>query len=217
MLKLSALAALAATMLVTTPMGASAAILTQPGLTGVKVYEITWGTLSQTFAPTDAALTSRLSTLTAANRDFGFFPGDENYDIFISDAAGNVDAQGSHLTIEGNCNVPYGCFNINEVSLVFGATEMFANVLTRAVYGRAGSFASGSAANAVDGNINTYTNLGDTIGMPASSRMAITVGFSNLPTGGAVPEPATWGLMILGFGAAGAILRSRRKADLRPA
>jgi hypothetical protein len=29
--------------------------------------------------------------------------------------------------------------------------------------------------------------------------------------GGAVPEPATWGLMILGFGGAGAALRSRRR------
>ena len=28
---------------------------------------------------------------------------------------------------------------------------------------------------------------------------------------GAVPEPQTWGLMILGFGAAGAALRGRRR------
>ncbi|MDB5423069.1 MAG: hypothetical protein JWQ29_485 [Phenylobacterium sp.] len=30
--------------------------------------------------------------------------------------------------------------------------------------------------------------------------------------GGAVPEPATWGLMIMGFGALGAVLRRRRAA-----
>ena len=29
---------------------------------------------------------------------------------------------------------------------------------------------------------------------------------------GAVPEPGTWALMIMGFGGAGAMLRSRRKA-----
>ncbi|MBL8554334.1 MAG: PEP-CTERM sorting domain-containing protein [Phenylobacterium sp.] len=37
-----------------------------------------------------------------------------------------------------------------------------------------------------------------------------TVGIGGVSTG--VPEPATWGLMILGFGAAGAMLRSRRRA-----
>ena len=32
------------------------------------------------------------------------------------------------------------------------------------------------------------------------------------PVTGAVPEPATWAMMILGFGAAGSALRSRRRA-----
>jgi hypothetical protein len=33
---------------------------------------------------------------------------------------------------------------------------------------------------------------------------------TNVVTAGAIPEPATWALMILGFGAAGAMLRQRR-------
>ncbi|PZQ62265.1 MAG: hypothetical protein DI570_11570 [Phenylobacterium zucineum] len=33
-------------------------------------------------------------------------------------------------------------------------------------------------------------------------------------SGTAVPEPASWALMILGFGAAGATLRARRSAAL---
>lgn len=37
----------------------------------------------------------------------------------------------------------------------------------------------------------------------------------NLPPG--IPEPATWGLMILGFGGAGAMLRQRRKLQARAA
>jgi hypothetical protein len=32
------------------------------------------------------------------------------------------------------------------------------------------------------------------------------------PSSGAVPEPATWAMMILGFGAAGSAIRSRRRA-----
>ena len=36
-------------------------------------------------------------------------------------------------------------------------------------------------------------------------------GGGNFDAAGAVPEPATWGLMILGFGGAGALLRSRRR------
>lgn len=38
--------------------------------------------------------------------------------------------------------------------------------------------------------------------------------FSEAPVSGAVPEPATWALMILGFGGAGAMLRGRRRTTL---
>jgi len=36
----------------------------------------------------------------------------------------------------------------------------------------------------------------------------------DLPPPGAIPEPSTWAMMILGFGAAGAAIRSRRRAVL---
>ena len=39
-----------------------------------------------------------------------------------------------------------------------------------------------------------------------------TCGFSRTVLGGAVPEPATWAMMILGFGGAGVALRRRRAA-----
>ena len=38
-------------------------------------------------------------------------------------------------------------------------------------------------------------------------------GLSNLSFDGAVPEPATWGLMMVGFGALGAGMRSRRRVS----
>lgn len=41
----------------------------------------------------------------------------------------------------------------------------------------------------------------------------LAVGPKATTTGGGVPEPATWGMMIMGFGAAGALIRRRRTAS----
>lgn len=47
------------------------------------------------------------------------------------------------------------------------------------------------------------------------------IGFDNVTLGaavpGGVPEPATWAMMLLGFGAIGFAVRRRRKQELRPA
>lgn len=45
-----------------------------------------------------------------------------------------------------------------------------------------------------------------------SATLSITARATD-PVNGAVPEPATWGMMLVGFGAAGAALRRRRSAD----
>jgi PEP-CTERM motif len=217
MLRLKTLACAAcATFAAAATPAAAAGILDLAGLISVQAYEAT-NTLSDgsgAWAANDARLTQRLAVLTAANRDFGIFPGTENYDIFVSDEAGNLDAGGRYLTIEGNCTVPYVCFNVTGVSLKFGALEHFATVLTRAVYGRPNSFEPDTAGRAVDGDLNTYTRLGDTIGLGEDARMAITVGFEGLnfgDGGGAVPEPSTWAMLILGFATAGGALRRARR------
>jgi hypothetical protein len=46
--------------------------------------------------------------------------------------------------------------------------------------------------------------------LPFNSIQGYYVEFSAVPATGGVPEPATWALTILGFGAAGAALRRRR-------
>jgi hypothetical protein len=198
---------------------AQAAISLTPNLTSVNVYEATYtiNDGNKSFAANSPLLTQRLggTALTAVTRDFGVFPGTENYDIFFSDASGNLDASGNYITIDGNCTVAYNCFNINGVSLTINGSNYFADTLLRAVYGRAGSFTPGSAAYAVDGSLATYTGLGDTIGLPADSVMSITVGFSQLSFPGAVPEPASWAMMILGFSLMGVAMRRTRTRSVR--
>jgi hypothetical protein len=188
---------------------AKAQITAVPGIQAVRVYESTNAIPDPafTFAIGDTRLLQRLagSALNGSSRDFGNFPGDENYDLFLSDANGTLDPAGRYVTIEGNCFVPYNCFNINEVALVVNGSEVFATELARAVYGRGGSFTAGSALRAVDGAMSTYTQLGDTIGLPADARMSITVGFAAVP----VPEPAT-GLMLAAGLAAMGLRRLRR-------
>jgi len=46
----------------------------------------------------------------------------------------------------------------------------------------------------------------------ATGTLTTNAGSVLVPISGAVPEPATWGLMILGFGGVGAMVRTRKRA-----
>lgn len=197
------------------PVPAASGIAGAPGVDAIRIYEATASFLSVDFSVSpevDARLTERIGVLGSGNRDFGFYPGDENYDVFFSDADGTLDPDGRYITIEGNCNVALNCFNIVGISLVLAdGSQDFASELTRVVYGRPGSFTPASGDMAIDvagNNLATYTQLGDTIGLGANARMSITVGgFTSIP---AIPEPETVGLLGAGLVLLG--LRLRRRA-----
>ena len=53
--------------------------------------------------------------------------------------------------------------------------------------------------------INGYVNIGDASVTNITSYVPITG-----PGGGGVPEPATWTMMIIGFGAVGGVMRKRK-------
>jgi hypothetical protein len=178
-----------------------------PGLQQVRVWEATASLVEADFSAGDARLAQRLagSSLTAASRDFGFFAGDENYDLFYSDANGTLNANGGYLTIEANCGVPFNCHNIDAVALQISGVSHYATAVTHVTYSGTVNF-PGTEGNILGAPNNTWTALGDTIGLPADSRLSITVSFDTAP----VPEPQIWGLMALGLAAIGLCLQRRR-------
>jgi MYXO-CTERM domain-containing protein len=163
--------------------------------------------LEADFTAGDARLTERLagSSLTAASRDFGFFAGDENYDLFYSDANGTLNPSGGYLTIEANCGVPYNCHNIDAVALQISGESFYATAVTHVTYSGSVSF-PGTEGNILGAPNGNWTALGDTIGLPADARLSITVSFDTAP----VPEPQTWATLALGLAAIGQRLRRRR-------
>ena len=69
-------------------------------------------------------------------------------------------------------------------------------------------------ANALGNTVAAHIAVCDTSTNPTcnSDPGAIATGFATNGPGGSVPEPATWGLMTVGFFVTGALIRGRRKA-----
>ena len=74
------------------------------------------------------------------------------------------------------------------------------------------------SGNQISGETNgrvTYTqNGGPLIKSALFQSTENSFEFDNIAIGGAVPEPATWAMMLFGFGIVGSALRSRRSASL---
>jgi hypothetical protein len=117
----------------------AASIRALPDLQTVTIYEITFSTVANTFAPDATALTTRLDNpLTSSKRDFSFI-NDEHYDVFYSNADGSFNPDGAFITIEAiwTQQPQFGSMNINEVQLTFGGAsfhQRFGDFVSSFVY-----------------------------------------------------------------------------------
>jgi hypothetical protein len=154
-----------------------------------------------------------------ANFDFALPTGFSNAVLTISgltiDDRGvlrlnGTDVDSAGINIGGSLN---GAFDFNDgagsVPYAFAAFNGARNVVLT------GGFLTGANTFRLLVNDTNFGVLGTLVNGPGgpssttSYSLAAQLTYDEAPVGG-VPEPATWALMIMGFGTAGAMLRRRR-------
>lgn len=175
-----------------------------PNLTSITFYERTGGLAPTpfTFAVNSPQLTTRLSDpLDASNHDIAG-AATEFYDVFYSDADGTFNPNGQFLTIEGVflLGLPEGGgLNLAEISLNFTSAPPEFGSFVASFVALGDNAIPGDVPNAIDGNLQTHTTMGNTIGQ--TQRLRVTLGFrsasgaSTAPT--AVPSLSELALIAL--------------------
>ena len=126
--------------------------------------------------------------------DFSGNQRDGNSDTFVFGLDFDVAGTAQNLTLNG---VSYGDYSYASASHLINSPVIGPNTgWTSVVY-------TFTALNSGSARMYFGTTSGDNIG-PLVDNIRLTAGV--------VPEPATWAMMILGLGAAGAVLRRRRIA-----
>ena len=184
---------------------ARADILTQPNLVGITIHEATNGVHAYSFAPSDPVVTQRLFALSGLTNDFNTTAHAngraEFFDVYVSDALGNLDPSGNYITIR--CVYEETLFqgaNIAQVELNFNINNLRFDLPADFV----ASYTLPPNANLstvpwiVDGSTASYADLGDTLTGP---EIRITVGWSGL-----IPSPGASALL-----AAGMLVSCRRR------
>lgn len=153
-----------------------------PGLVSITFYERTGGTEPDafTFVVDGPELTVRLvDPLAAGNFDIDGATG-EFYDVYYSDLDGNFELDGRYLTISGVFGQALpagGGLNLAEIGLNFqdASTEFGNYVASYVILGDNAAQPDGNAGNAIDGDLQTHTTMGNTVG--SSERLRVTLGF----------------------------------------
>ena len=153
-----------------------------PGLVSITFYERTGGTEPDafTFTVDGPELTARLADpLAIGNFDIDGATG-EFYDVYYSDIDGNFELDGRYLTISGVFGQPLpagGGLNLAEIGLNFqdASTEFGNYVASFVILGDNAAQPDGNAENAIDGDLQTHTTMGNTVG--SNERLRVTLGF----------------------------------------
>lgn len=153
-----------------------------PGLVSITFYERTGGTEPDafTFLVDGPELTVRLADpLAIGNFDIDGATG-EFYDVYYSDQDGAFELDGRYLTISGvfGQTLPAGGgLNLAEIGLDFedASTEFGNYVASYVALGDNAAQPDGNADNSIDGDLQTHTTMGNTVG--SLERLRVTLGF----------------------------------------
>lgn len=195
---------------------ADGAVLSYPGLLGIRIWEFSGGPTLHSYLPLAPQLLAQLPVLNGLNNDFLGTPA-EPYDVFYSDANGAVNPLGNYLTVEARYPFPNagGGLNLGAVDMVLGpATNPMicrADILASFV-GSGPNYIPGSEALAVDPFDTTIipataTTMGSTAN--TTGRMRVTVGWTKI-----IPEPTAASLIACGAAVLGFMSRRRTGGTL---
>ena len=153
-----------------------------PNLESITFYERTGGVAPDpfTFVVDGPELTVRLADpLAIGNFDIDGATG-EFYDVYYSDQDGEFQLDGSYLTISGTFaqTLPAGGgLNLAEIGLNFSDNSVEYGNYVASFVALGDNAAPGNVENAIDGDLQTHTTMGNTVGQ--MERLRVTLGFES--------------------------------------
>jgi PEP-CTERM motif len=130
-----------------------------------------------------------------------------SFSFTTADYINSASSSGTYIAIADltSCSVTFGGGTCGTQLLLNNASQFTAQPADAISFGTA--LGRGAAYYFADGAL---TREGSYSSLLFGSAQAATLRVSLVPTGGAVPEPATWAMMLVGFGAMGTAIRRRR-------